>query len=63
MQQMEQTMPHEVADSPCGSFAQRCSPENLPEDTINKVKQMVPASVRTITTATYEAVDTDQEFT
>ena len=36
---------------------------NLPEDTINKITQMVPARVRNITTATYEPMDTDQEFT
>ena len=55
-------MPQEEADSLCNSFAQRYSPENLHEDTINKLKQMAPARVRTITTATYEPVDTNQEF-
>ena len=30
---------------------------------INKLTQMAPARVRTITTAAYELVDTDQEFT
>ena len=56
-------MPQEEADSQCNSFAQRCSPENLHEDTINKLTQMAPARNRTITTAAYKPVDTDQEFT
>ena len=56
-------MPNEEADSLCDSFAQPCSPENLPERTINKLTNMVPERVRTVTTATYEEVDTDQEFT
>ena len=43
------------------SFAQRCSSENLPERTNNILTNMVPERVRTITAATYEAVDT--EFT
>ena len=48
--------PQEEADSLCDSFAQQCS-----EDTINKLTQMVPARVRTITTDSYEAVNTDQD--
>ena len=52
----------EEADSPCDSFAQRCSPENSPKLTNNILTNMVPERVRTITTATNEAVDTDQEF-
>ena len=55
--------PQEEADSLCDSFAQRCSLENLPERTNNILTNMVPERVRTVTTATYEAVDTDQEFT
>ena len=55
--------PQEEADSLCDSFAQRCSSENLPERTNNILIKMVPERVRTITTASYEAVDTDQEFT
>ena len=55
--------PQEEADSLCYSFSQRCSPENLPERTNNILTNMVPERVRTITTETYEAVDTDQEFT
>ena len=55
--------PQEEADSPCDSFAQRCSQENLPERTNNILTNLVPERVRTITTATYEAVDTDQELT
>ena len=51
------------ADSLCDLFAQRCSPVNLPERTNNIITNMVTERVRTITTATYEAVDTDQEFT
>ena len=53
----------EEADSLCDCFAQRCSPENLPERTNNILTNIVHARVRTITTATYEAVNTDQEFT
>ena len=53
----------EEADSLCDSFSQRCSPENLHEDTIAKPTQMAPARDRTITTAAYEPVDTDHEFT
>ena len=56
-------MPQEEADSLCDSFAQRCSPENLHKDTINKLTLMAPVSVRTITTAASEPVDTDEEFT
>ena len=56
-------MPQEEADSLCNSFAQRCSPENLHEGTINKLTQMAPSRLRTITTSGYEPVDTDQEFT
>ena len=56
-------MPRKEVDSLCDSFAQRRSLQNLPEDTINKLTQMVPARVRTITTANYEAVETDQWFT
>ena len=51
----------EEADSLCDSFAQRCSSENLPEHTNNTLTNMVPERVRTTTTATYEAVNTDQE--
>ena len=54
-------MSQEEDDALCSSFAQRCSPENLPERTNNILTTMVPEPVRTITT-TYEAVDTDQEF-
>ena len=36
---------------------------NLPERTNNILTNMVPERVRPITTATYEAVDIDQEFT
>ena len=50
-------MPQEEADSLCDSS------ENLHEDTINKLTQMAPVCIRTITTAAYEPVDTDQEFT
>ena len=53
----------EEADSLCDSFAQRSSSANLPEHTNNMLTNMVPERVRTITTATYEAVYTDQEFT
>ena len=42
---------------------QRCSPENLQERTNNILTNMVPDRVLTVTTATYEAVDADQEFT
>ena len=56
-------MPQEEADSLCDSFAQQCSSENLPECTNNILTNMVPERVRTITTATYKAVDNDQEFT
>ena len=55
--------PQEEADSLCDSFDQRCSPENLAERTNNILTNMVPERVRTVTTATYEAVDNDQEFT
>ena len=55
--------PQEEADSLCYSLAQRYSPENLPERRNNILTNMVPERVRTVTTATYEAVDTDQEFT
>ena len=55
--------PQEETDSLCDSFAQRCSPESLHEDTINNLTQMAPARVRTITTEAYKPVDTDQEFT
>ena len=44
-------MPQEEADSLCDSFAQLCSPENLHEETINKLIQMAPARIRTITPA------------
>ena len=54
--------PQAEADSLCDSFAQRCSPENLPERTNNILTNMVPERVRTITTVTYQAVDTEQEF-
>ena len=50
--------PQEEADSLCDSFAQRCSPEH----TNNILTNIVPERVRTVTTATYEAVDTDHEF-
>ena len=56
-------MPQKEAESLCDSFAQRCSPENLHEDTINKLTQIAPARLRTITTAAYKPVDTDQDFT
>ena len=55
--------PQEEADSLCDSFDQRCSSEILPERTNNILTNMVPERVRRIITATYEAVDTDQEFT
>ena len=55
--------PQEEADSLCNSFAQRYTPENIPERTNNIIINMVPERVRTITTASYEAVDTDHEFT
>ena len=57
------SMPQEEADSLCDSFAQRCSSANLPEHTNNMLTNMAPERVRTITTATYEAVYTDQEYT
>ena len=44
-------------------FCSRSSSTNLPEHTNNMLTNMVPERVRTITTATYEAVYTDQEFT
>ena len=56
-------MPQEEAYSICNSFAQPCLPENLPERTNNLLTNMVSERVSTITTANYEAVDTDQEFT
>ena len=37
--------------------------ENIPERTNNILKNIVPERVRTVTTATSEAVDTDQKFT
>ena len=37
--------------------------KTTPEDTINTLTQMVSARVRAITTAAYELVDTDMEFT
>ena len=55
-------IPQDEADSLCDSFAQRCSLEKLNEDTINKLTQMAPARVRTITTAAYEPLDTDQKM-
>ena len=55
--------PQEEADSLCDAFAQRSSSTNLPEHTNNILTNMAPERVRTITTATYEAVSTDQEFT
>ena len=55
--------PQEEADSLCDAFAQRCSSTNLPEHTNNILTNMAPERVRAVTTATYEAVDTDQEFT
>ena len=55
-------MPQEEVDSLCDSFAQRCSSKNLPERTNNLQTNMVPECVRTITTASYKAVDTVQEF-
>ena len=56
-------LPQEEADSLCDVFAQRCSWENLPERTNNILTNMVPERVRIITTVSYEAVDTDKEFT
>ena len=56
-------MPQDEADSLYDSFAHQCSPENLHEDTINKLTQMAPARNRTITPAAYEPMDTDQECT
>ena len=47
----------------CDSFAQRGSPENLPERTNHILTNMIPERVRTFTTATYEALDPDQGFT
>ena len=55
--------PQAEADSLCDAFAQRSSSTNLPEHTNNILAQLAPERVRTITTATYEAVSTDQEFT
>ena len=55
--------PQEETDSLCDSCAQRCSPENVHEYTINKLTQMAQARVCTITHTAYEPVDTDQEFT
>ena len=55
--------PQKEADSLCDSFAQSCSSEKLPEHTTNILTNIVPERVRAITTATYEAVDTDQKFT
>ena len=55
--------PQEEADSLCDSFAQRSSSAKLPEHTNNMLTNMVPERVRAITTVTYEAVYTDQEFT
>ena len=55
--------PQEEVDSLCDSFAQRCLPENLPERTNNILTNMLPERVHTVTTATYEAEDTNQEFT
>ena len=55
--------PQQEADSLCDSFAQRYLPENLPERTNNIQTNMVPERVRTITSATYKVVYTDQEFT
>ena len=51
--------PQEEADSLCDSFAQRYEPD----DTITKLTQMVPVRFRIFTTAAYEPVDNDQEFT
>ena len=56
-------MPQKAADSLCDTFAQRCSSENLSERTNKILTNMLPERVRAITTAPYEAVDTDQEFT
>ena len=56
-------MPQEEADSLCDSIAQRPSSANLPEETNNELTGMAPERVRIITTATYEAAYTDQEFT
>ena len=55
--------PQEEADLLCAAFAQRTSSTNLPEHTNNILTNMAPERVRTITTATYEAVSTDQKFT
>ena len=55
--------PQEEADSLCDSFAHRCSSENLPERTNNLLTNMVPERDGTVTTATYKAMDTDQDFT
>ena len=55
--------PQEEADSLCDVFAQRSSSARLPEHTNNMLTNMVPERVRTITTPTYEALYTDQEFT
>ena len=55
--------PQEEADLLCAAFAQRTSSTNLPEHTNTILTNMAPERVRTITTATYEAVSTDQEFT
>ena len=55
--------PQAEADSLCDAFAHRSSSTNLPEHTNNILAQLAPERVRTITTATYEAVSTDQEFT
>ena len=43
----------EEAESLCDSFAQRCSQENLHEDTINKLTLMAPARVHTTKTAAW----------
>ena len=44
------------------AYRRHTSPENLPERTNNILTNMVPENVRTITTETYEAVDTNHEF-
>ena len=49
-------MPEEEADSLCDAFAQRCSPENLHEYTINKLTPMAPARIRT-TTVSFESIE------
>ena len=55
--------PQDEADSLCDAFAQRSSSTNLPEHTNNILTNMAPERVRAVTTSSYEAVDTDKEFT